>query len=183
MIDRVSFSGEDQELEAIAETYNLLHDSLISYRNSIFDNIKNMEMNVPEKFIGYSTTELEEYFTNEIRELGITMCLNLIASIEAKFRKDYLKRAYDRNKDENSAFLRKIYGEKNKYASLEEDILEAWKMLQPSSKALISEYKGVLGFRHWLAHGRYWIAKLGRKYDFFSVYEICYDIKVQIPFI
>jgi len=41
-----------------------------------------------------------------------------------------------------------------------------------SYKQIISEYISVLNYRHWLAHGRYWVPKLGRNFDLMTVTTI-----------
>jgi hypothetical protein len=48
--------------------------------------------------------------------------------------------------------------------------LDLWKQEFPTQKLLLGELKGALNYRHWLAHGRYWEPKLGRKYDYESLY-------------
>jgi hypothetical protein len=75
-------------------------------------------------------------------------------------------------KDAVSRAFRKIYADKSSLASLEDDIFSIWAAQSGSSKALVSELRGAFKFRHWLAHGRYWIPKLGRRYDFVDIYTI-----------
>ena len=56
---------------------------------------------------------------------------------------------------------------------MDDDLLEVWKEHVPDSRAPIGEFRGVLHLRHWLAHGRYWKASLGRKeYDAQAVFSI-----------
>jgi len=50
-----------------------------------------------------------------------------------------------------------------------DDILEGWKRYTSASSSLIGDLRGAFKFRHWLAHGRYWTPRFGRKYDFDSV--------------
>jgi hypothetical protein len=50
-------------------------------------------------------------------------------------------------------------------------------------KSLIDDLIGAFGYRNWLAHGRYWIPKLGRKYDYESVYKPAEDILGNFPFV
>jgi hypothetical protein len=49
-----------------------------------------------------------------------------------------------------------------------------------SGKSVISDLRGALNYRNWLAHGRYWVAKLGRKYDFFSVLTLAINIQKEL---
>jgi len=41
-----------------------------------------------------------------------------------------------------------------------------------SYSKLINALQGAFKYRHWLAHGRYWVPKYGQKYDFDSVYVL-----------
>jgi hypothetical protein len=66
--------------------------------------------------------------------------------------------------------------------SLEDDILGLWSQHHPTLKKRIGEFRGALKLRHWLAHGRYWIPKLGRKYDFADVYLLATIILGEFPF-
>jgi hypothetical protein len=43
---------------------------------------------------------------------------------------------------------------------------------------IIGELRGAFKFRHWLAHGRYWKPKFGRRYDFNDIYTIA-DIALK----
>lgn len=184
MVRRVSFSGQEQDLADIARTFNLLRNSLVRYRDRLLNEVAHGTLgNVPPNLVGCSIQEVEEYFANEIEELERLLSFNVIAATEARFKKDYLLRVYNRRKDELSHALRVVYSEVNKSASLEDDILATWKELEPSIKPILSDYIGALGYRHWLAHGRYWVAKIGRKYDFFTVYAICDNVNRNVPFL
>lgn len=181
MDKRVSFSGQDLELDEIVETYDVLYKSLVNYRDVLLLSMKTRTTDIPEQFLGYTIDELVRYFAGQVAELDRTMCLNVIAATEAKLRKDYLQRGYNRPSDPQSRVLRAVYSVKGNRASLEEDILEAWKQAEPSARGAIGELKSVLGLRHWLAHGRYWVQKLGRNYDFFSVFAVCQTLQTKLP--
>ena len=88
----------------------------------------------------------------------------------------YLQRVYKRDKDPLSKSFRDLYREKENRARLDEDILELWKNHHPELKGVIGDFKGALKLRHWLAHGRYWLPRLGRLYDAYSVYIISDNI-------
>ena len=45
---------------------------------------------------------------------------------------------------------------------------------------LVGDIRSAFGYRHWLAHGRYCVAKLGRQYDFASVYNLAREVEVAI---
>jgi hypothetical protein len=94
----------------------------------------------------------------------------VLTSLEAIFRADFDLRCRKRLKDELSIYFRGVEKQRKDAARLDEDILEGWKKYRSASPRLISELRGAFRFRHWLAHGRYWTPKLGRRYDFGYVY-------------
>ncbi|WP_044749400.1 hypothetical protein [Bacillus alveayuensis] len=168
---RITFSGEHKNLENIVNFYNLCKSALLKYKENIKKGLE-----IPEEFIGFTSEELDQYFRNKIEELETLICLDLLAAVEAKLRIDYLTRVKNRKKDNLSRIFRSIYKERKARVSLDEDILENWKEQHPQAKKYISDYKSVLQFRHWLAHGRYWTPKLGRHYDLSTVYTICKNL-------
>ena len=178
MSDRITFSHANQNLDEIAESYNLMTMALERVRHDILRGI-----DVPDAFIGYSHPELKAHFDRQGEELNRTMCLNLIVAVDARFHQDYWERVYNRKKDPLSRRFRDVYPSTVIRASLDEHILEAWKGVDPRIKSAVGEFKSALKFRHWLAHGRYWVPKLGRAYDFFSVFTICEAVESRINFI
>ncbi|MGG2990375.1 hypothetical protein ABEO46_15620 [Geobacillus stearothermophilus] len=171
MKKRITFSGENRNLEDIVSFYNLCKSALLKYKENIKKGLE-----IPEEFIGFTPEELDQHFKDKIEELENLICLDLLAAVEAKLRMDYLTRVYNRKKDNLSRIFRHIYKEKAERASLDEDILESWKEQYPQAKKYISDYKGALQLRHWLAHGRCWTPKLGKKYDLLTVYTICKNL-------
>jgi hypothetical protein len=93
-----------------------------------------------------------------------------------------LKRCYGKKKDPVSRALRGIYKKKQEKASLEDEIFEAWISNSSGTRTLIGELRGAFRFRHWLAHGRYWTAKLGRRYDFDDVFTLADQTLQSFPF-
>jgi len=80
-------------------------------------------------------------------------------------------------------FRREVHKNRKSAVRLDEDILEGWKRHEPLvSSALIGELRGAFKFRHWLAHGRYWVPKLGRRYDFNSVHLMAEGLVSALPF-
>ena len=70
-----------------------------------------------------------------------------------------------------------IHQIKKSHVSLEKDILILWKEEYPQYKNLISKIITAFKYRHWLAHGRSWKPKLGRVYDYYSLYKLAYDME------
>jgi hypothetical protein len=105
-------------------------------------------------------------------ETGLRSSLAMLTSIEAAFRQDYEVRCRRRLKDELSRDFCTIYKRKQFSVSLEKDLFDAWAKHEPQEHQLIGDLSGAFRFRHWLAHGRYWPPKLGRKYDFDYLYRL-----------
>lgn len=167
---RVTFSGEHKEIEDIIGLYYLNKDAILAYKKQIHKGTL-----IPkEELVGYTSDELDYYFTGKIGEFETLISLDMLSSVEAKLKMDYLTRVYNRNKDSLSRNFQAIYREKFDRVSLKEDILENWQQAYPDSKKYINEYKSALRFRNWLAHGSYWNPKLKKsKYDILTVYSIC----------
>lgn len=165
MASRVAFSGLQPGLAEIAHHHRDLGSSLRLYFSA--DSPSYLV-----RFAGYTERELSEELRRRLDEVDLTSCLAVLASIEAAFRIDYLRRCYRREKDPTSRAFRKIHKAKQQWASLEDDIFGSWIENSAGSRAIISELRGAFKFRHWLAHGRYWAPKLGRRYDFSDIFAL-----------
>jgi len=164
---RVSFSNEQLPVKEI-ETYFLRTEKALK---SFY------QINNPS-FINFTSEELENERDQMIEELDKSTAFTILAAIEAHLRIDFLQRCYNREKDPLSRKFRELNEEKNLNVSLE-DILELW-MQHIIRKSVISDLRGALNYRNWLAHGRYWVAKLGRKYDFYSVLTLAINIQMEL---
>jgi hypothetical protein len=52
---------------------------------------------------------------------------------------------------------------------------------KPETKSPAGDFKGALKLRNWLAHGRYWTPKLGRKsYSPGDVFDICEQLLMAL---
>ena len=129
----------------------------------------------------HTKQELIEAFDHHISELEKNISFNILSALEASFRIDYLIRTRTKYKDDLSREFRELYKSKEKDVSLEQDILTIWKQEYPSFKSIVSEYIGALNYRHWLAHGRYWVPKLGRKYDVSTITIIANRVYANLP--
>lgn len=107
--------------------------------------------------------------------------MTVLTKMEASFRIDYLVRCRQKKKDDLSRGFREVYKAKAHKVSLENDILKAWKNVCPVTKKLMDDLGGALRYRHWVAHGRYWVPKFASKYDFVSVYSLAEEILKTLP--
>lgn len=164
MSNRVSFSPEVLRIETVAQIYADTEKSLRFYYHA--PGLVHRDI----KFVGYSAKDVRQELDERLRELDRSAALGVLAALEASFRTDFLVRCYDRRKDDLSRHFRELYKEKGNQVALEAGILDAWKQHVLMAKALISDIIGAFAYRHWLAHGRYWVPKLGQRYDFLSVY-------------
>ena len=162
---KVSFSGENLDIDEIANHHNDIDSALSLFFSSASPAFAT-------RFAGYSIQEVETELEERRAELDLNTTMNLLASIEATFRVDYLQRCYQKKKDGVSSKFRDLHKEKGSRVSLEDEIFEAWKLYNPTCAPLIGYLRGAFKFRHWMAHGRYWKPKLGQKYDFTSVYQL-----------
>jgi len=175
MAKRVSFSGGHLGLPEIAAHRQDLESSLTLYFGA-------GSPSYPVRFVGYAAGEVTGELRERLEEADLTSSLTVLAAVEAVFRIDYLKRCYRKEKDALSRAFRDIYKEKQQYASLEDEIFEAWINNASGASSIIGELRGAFKFRHWLAHGRYWTPKWGRRYDFDDVFPLADLTLRNFPF-
>ncbi|HHH54062.1 MAG TPA: hypothetical protein ENK91_10415 [Bacteroidetes bacterium] len=156
--------------------YQTSNNSLIFYR----DNIIKEKIN-DRNYTALTKNELIEAFVSHIDELEKTVSMSILSNVEAGFRIDYVIRKKKRLKDPVSRKFRELFKVKAEKVSLEKEILTIWKEEHTEFKGIISDFIGALKYRHWLAHGRYWTPKLGRIYDFATIYTIAEKIYANLP--
>jgi hypothetical protein len=119
--------------------------------------------------------------TARLEETDQRSAFFILASLEAAFRIDYECRCQKKLKDDLSRAFRAIWKSHKTRVSLDQDIFEAWKEHSSGSGPLIAELRSAFNFRHWLAHGSYWVPKLGRTYDFTFIYSLADDVLSAFP--
>ncbi len=134
------------------------------------------------RFATYLQSEVTAELSGRIDETDLRSTLVLLARVEAALRRDYIARAQGKLPDKISIQFRKIHKQRGRKARLEEDILETWKnALERPEREIISQLKGMLKFRHWLAHGRYW--NIGSNYRFQDAYIVADAVIANLPLI
>jgi hypothetical protein len=116
-----------------------------------------------------------------IEETGLRSSLAILTWIEAAFQLDYRYRCRKRLRDDLSRAFRATYKRRPDNVSLEKDIFDAWSSYASGAHQLIAELRSAFKFRNWLAHGRYWTPKLGRNYDFESLYLLADAVYSKLP--
>jgi hypothetical protein len=175
MARRVSFSGAHLPIEEIVNHHRDLGASLALYFSAGSPSFQ-------ARFWGYPPARVREELVLRLYEADLTSSLTVLASVEAAFRIDYLQRCYRREKDPVSRALRAVYKIKGQNASLEDEIFEAWLNNSSGSSSIVSELRSAFRFRHWLAHGRYWTPRLGRRYGFDDIFSLAELTLRSFPF-
>ncbi len=174
MAKKVSFSGQNLGIAEAAKNHNDTEGALALF-------FSNKAPTYSIRFAGYKLDEVRSEQRDRMAELDRNTTMSLLAAVEAAFRIDYLQRCYQKRKDRVSRQFRQIYKEKETRASLEEDILEIWRINTAGSTRLIGDLRGAFKFRHWMAHGRYWTPNFGQKYDYLSVYPLAMQALASFP--
>jgi len=120
--------------------------------------------------------EIDSAITKMSLELDQEVVLLLTASFEAEFQADFHDRVSRKRKDRVSREFRRILGDQRgrrqgaKRVAFKQ-ILEVWGKHEGHVRA-IGNLKQLIQFRHWLAHGRYWVQKSGlRNSDPFDAWQ------------
>jgi hypothetical protein len=151
-------------------------------------NPKNLDLKNNPEYIQYTHDELIVIREKRREELRTSCCFNILAALEASFRIDFRLRCEKKTKDPLSKKFFIIFKNKKNLVHLEQDILECWQDFfeetnNTHNKRIISELKSALKFRHWLAHGRYWIPNLGqKKYNYIYLYQLAEAIYNNFEF-
>ena len=175
MPKRVLLSGQNLSLSDIKDYYDDSKRALTFYFSHPSVGYNYWFIN--DRFLDYSINEIEQELQARLDELDRLTSFSILSSLEASLRMDHLTRCNQKKKDALSRKMRKIYQIRGSRASLEDDILRMWKETYPEYKIFISEVITAFKYRHWLAHGRYWEPKLGRIYDYYSLYDLAYSME------
>lgn len=162
---RVSFSGEQLELEQIAQHHADMEaavDNFFSVGNPAGE----------RRFAGYTQEDVEKEKEEIIEENERNAIMNTLAALEAAFRIDYLERCQKRRRDPLSRQFRAIYTAKRERVSLRDDIFPVWKQHSADARRTVSRVEDAYRYRNWLAHGRYWMLKIGDPYDYATIYRL-----------
>lgn len=175
MVKRVTFSHRNVDIRDHAIHHNDVEASLKLY-------FSQSSPSFFTRFVGEQQSEIGKTLQARLAELDLTSTLTVLGAVEAAFRIDYLQRCEGhKRKDAISRAFRAVYKKKGVRASLEDEILEIWKIHEAGTAPLVAALRGAFKFRHWLAHGRYWEPKLGRKYDYFTVYSLALATLNRFP--
>ncbi|MCY4331017.1 MAG: hypothetical protein OXC96_00585 [Cyanobacteria bacterium MAG CAR1_bin_15] len=175
MAKRVSFNDRPT-LRQIAEHHAVVEDAISLYYSQANPSFRQL-------FAFDTPDEISASRKVRLQEAGAASALILLAAIEASFRVDYRQRNKLRKKDGLSRAFCALNQKKKARVSLSDEILQAWLDHSDVAPALVSDIRAAVKYRHWLAHGRYWLPKLGRQYDFKTIYDLSRRIETVFPFL
>ena len=173
MARRVSLSGAHHAANQVAEHHAVVEEAIHNYYTEASPGFET-------RFAYYTEDEVLAERDERLYEAGAASAMMVLASIEATFRVDYLRRCYAKYKDRLSRTLRALYQDKGLRVSLSDDLLEVWKNHGVMTARLVGDIRSVFNLRNWLAHGRYYVPKLGRQYDFASVYNLAWEVEAVL---
>lgn len=175
-------SGDEPGLADLWVWYEFQRALIGEEKGRVFDALTAGFAPHTNRYVGKTPEELEDDFAFQIFELDQLTMLGLLTAAEASLRVEFVDRVANRRKDDLSREFRdafKAAKHRLEKIQLDEDILDAWREhANTRIKSAISEFKGALKLRHWLAHGRYWRPKLGRAngYNPNDVFDICNEL-------
>jgi len=167
---------ENVSIRHILQYFYDTEQALILYEDEIVSSAVSRNMPTDNTFFGLSVPEVRERFISDRSELGKTTVLSLIAATEADFRVDYLSRVQARKKDKISKAFRQLFREKRQFAALDKDLLRVWRDSDRELESVTNPFVEALKYRHWLAHGRYWLNRVNKSYTPENVYLICENL-------
>lgn len=171
-----SLSGQHQSCEEIAFYHS---DVLASLRMMFLQG----DAATLTQYVGYTHDEMLLALKGRREELERRSSFALLAALEAAFRVDFAVRCNDRRKDPLSRAFRSVSKQHASRVSLKEHILPEWRSHIHRRRSIISDIVGAFNYRHWLAHGRYWTPKFGRRFDYEYVYLLVNTAMTQLPLV
>jgi len=156
MAKKFNFSQQHLKFDEIVFYYNSNKKAIVNYysnKNPFYE----------RDFFSKTTEEINIMKVATLEELEHDYSLKMLAAIEAHLRIDFILRCLQRDKNPVSRAFRDLQKDYGYSVELDDVILETWKKSDPSTKRIIGELKGCMKYRHWLAHGRYWMGSFSRK--------------------
>jgi hypothetical protein len=144
--------------ESVLEYYERSQEALGSLRKTL-----RTDVGPNSRFFGMAEVEIEKSLRDLAQELDYEVTLLLTASFEAILQLDFLLRVRKRKRDTISIKFRRLrfnVRTRRKNRVTIEEILDVWQE-ETNTRQAIGNFKQLIQFRHWLAHGRYWIQKSG----------------------
>jgi len=173
MPDRLAFSKQHPDLQHIARYFRDAEKSLRLYFSPAAPSFA-------VRFANYKPDQVSSELGATLAELEMATALSIFSAVEAAFRIDYLQRCYRKEKDAMSRAFRLLHKKKGMRVSLEDEIFDVWKEYATGVAPIIGALRAAFNFRHWLAHGRYWVPRF-QKYDYLAVFSLAETALNSLP--
>lgn len=166
MVRRLSRSYAEPNIDAIASYRRRLIKSIRTYYSR--SHPKHSEF-----FAGLTPDEVSQHLHVDLTEIEHQVTLSLLGAFEARLRIDYAIRCEQRYRDSLSRAFRELHKRHGLRVHLEEQIMATWERVMPELKSELQELRSAMKYRHWLAHGRYWLLKARvERFDFQYTYVL-----------
>ncbi len=173
---RLSRSHQEQDIEFVAKQRRLQLMGLVLYFSK-----QNPSLNA--EYMGYTQAQLDAELQNCLSEVNLQASIALLSALEAIFRIDFAVRCEQRYKDNLSVHFRSIFKKKRYQVHFEDDIIAGWQAHTVGANPLLNELRQANKFRHWLAHGRYWIIKADvNRFTFDYIYHLAQSSEASLGF-
>lgn len=152
----------------ILQYYRRSLDALDALKRASLDNLEPLIAGGAPSSVGdllFKTEKEVNAALDQMRaELHHEVVLMLAAAFEAELQVDYRLRVSRKLKDRVSRRFRRLSYARSRRRADEwiriEDILDVWKEVVGKTE-VVGAFRQLVMFRHWLAHGRYWVQKSG----------------------
>jgi hypothetical protein len=177
--------------DRVMEWYEAMRESLVAYRGAVLAAFRAGGLTSFPRFLGMTADDIDEAFSSQREELDNVTVLSLMASAEAEIQADYdLRSARRKLRDPlskeysrlHSGLRRRGWFGRRSRPSFDDHLLEAIRASGIAPPHVVGHFRDILNLRHWLAHGRYWAANLGRRtYDPHDVYQTIIALTAVLP--
>ncbi|MFA6236509.1 MAG: hypothetical protein WC635_04200 [Bacteriovorax sp.] len=118
-------------------------------------------LEIPSTFLYMSSKEADLKLLEDKKELEIISSFQVISAAEGSLKYDFELKLRAPLKSALTKNFSNIYSNKSssmRYIDVDRDILEIWKLHYNSDDLTeyIGQFRTLLKFRHWVAHGRFW---------------------------
>ena len=162
-----NLTPDQKNTNEIYEWYNEMLDSLQYEENQLISS----NLYKPQ-FLGKTPDEVRRIYLRKKEELDIIACFTLLTKIESQFQNYYRNVLSRKIKNKILRQFFQIINKKTKRPDLIDDIVNQWIKQFPQHNQIIDGLKSIYGFRHWVAHGRYWTQNIGRQIDPIYIHSI-----------
>lgn len=134
-------------------------------------------------FVGLRSEEIARLLAERQSELQYAFSLTILASVEAAFRIDFRHRCQRRVKSPVTEKLRSLERRFTGRFMPIDNIFDVWKKDSPEFRGIIGDINTAFRYRDWLAHGRSFFPKFGKRFDIVTVYKLADDVAGKMELI